>query len=102
MILHIIRHDGIDLHAIVQESHAALPVDLHFGHVFDPVLMLKGVWIQEGSLHELCYTLGTSSWGSWVLSSSSEGPGLPSSMLSPPGSLTAHFLLRLSPAGSCR
>ena len=63
MTLHIIRHDGIDLHAIVQESHAVLPIDLHFGIVFDPVPMLKGIWIQEGSLCELFYDLETSSWG---------------------------------------
>ena len=63
MTLHIIRHGGIDLHAIIQESHAALSVDLHFGYIFDPIPMLKGVWIQEGSLHELSYALGTSSQG---------------------------------------
>ena len=63
MILHIIRCDGIDLHAIVQESLAALPIDLHFGYIFDSMPMLKGVWIQEGSLLGSCYTLETSSWG---------------------------------------
>ena len=63
MTLYIIRHDGIDLYTIIQESHAALPIDLHFGYVIDPVPMLKGVWIQEGSLCELSYALGTSSWG---------------------------------------
>ena len=57
------RHDGIDLCTIAQESHAALPIDLQFGHVFNPMPMLKGVWIQEGSLCESCYALGTSSWG---------------------------------------
>ena len=63
VILHIIRCDGIDLCIIVQENHAALPIDLHFGHIFDHMPMLKGVWIQEGSLCGLCYALETSSWG---------------------------------------
>ena len=63
MILHIVGGDGVDLHAIVQQSLAALPIDLHFGHIFDPVPTLKGVWIQEGSLLRLGFALGTSSWG---------------------------------------
>ena len=38
--------------------------------------------------------------GSWALSSSSEGSGLPSLMPSPPCGLTAYFLCRLSLVGS--
>ena len=63
MILHIIRCDGIDLCTTVQESLTTLPVDLHFSYIFDPIPMLEGVQIQEGSLLESCYALGTSSWG---------------------------------------
>ena len=43
VILHIIRHDGIDLCVIVQERHTALPGDLHFSYIFNPMPMLKGV-----------------------------------------------------------
>ena len=56
VIPHIIRHDSIDLHAIVQESHAALSVGLHYSYIFNPV-------IEEGSLLGSYYALETSSLG---------------------------------------
>ena len=66
MILHIIRCDGIDFCAIVQESLTAFPVDLHFSYIFDPVPMLEGFQIQEGSLLGSCYASGTSLLGVWA------------------------------------
>ena len=52
-------HNGIYLHAIIKEGHTALSIDLHLGYILDPMPLLEGVRIQEGSLHVSPYTLGT-------------------------------------------
>ena len=65
MIFHEPLHNGVDLGAIVQESHAPLPIDSHPGYILDPVPLVKGVRIQEGSLHLASFTLGVSSWGTF-------------------------------------
>ena len=57
MSLYITAHYGIYLHAIIEESHAALSVDLHLGYIFDPIPMVEGIRIQEGSLCMLSYAL---------------------------------------------
>ena len=92
MITYIFRHDGVDLGAIVQESHTTLTIYIHFSYVFDPMPMLKGVQIQEGSLlGGLCLEnlyLGGSLMH-WLLL---EGSGLPSLSPSPPWHLTVSFL----------
>ena len=55
MSLHIARwHDGI---------YTALSIDLHLGYILDPMPLLEGVRIQEGSLCTLLYTMGTPSGG---------------------------------------
>ena len=58
MTLHITGCYGIYLCTIIKESHVALSVDLHLGYIFDPMPMLEGIRIQEGSLHTLTYALG--------------------------------------------
>ena len=63
MTLHITGCDGIYLCAIIEESHTALSIDLYFGYILNPIPMLEGIRIQEGSLIALPYTLGASSWG---------------------------------------
>ena len=50
MITYILRHDGVDLGTIVQESHTTLPIHPHSSYILDPMPSLKGVQIQEGSL----------------------------------------------------
>ena len=58
-------YNGVDVGAIVQESHASLTVDSYSGYVLDPVPSVKGVGIQEGSLCLAFYTLGVTSWGNF-------------------------------------
>ena len=61
-ITYIFRHDGVDLHPIVQESHTTLSINSHSSYILNPMPMLNGVWIQEGSLLGWLYALGTSVW----------------------------------------
>ena len=61
MALHITGHDSIYLHTIIEEGHTALPIDLHLGYIFDPIPMLEGIGIQEGSLLMLSYARGATS-----------------------------------------
>ena len=49
--------DGVDLGAIVQENHASLSIDSYPCYVLNPVPLIKGVGIQEGSLCLTFYTL---------------------------------------------
>ena len=57
--------NGVDLGAIVQESHASLPTGSYFGYVLDPIPSVKGIGIQEGSLHLAFYALDVPSWGTF-------------------------------------
>ena len=63
MITYIPQHDGTYLGTTVQEGHTAFPIYPHFSYVFDPIPLLKGVQIQEGSLQSGLYALETSIWG---------------------------------------
>ena len=38
-------HKGVDLGAIVQESHVSLPIDSYPGHILNPVSSVKGARI---------------------------------------------------------
>ena len=58
-------HNCVDLCVIVQESHVALPFDSYSGHILDPIPLVKGVRIQEGSLHLAFSTWGVLSWGTY-------------------------------------
>ena len=60
MITYVPWCDGIYLSTIVQEGHTTFPIYPHFSYVFNPIPLLKGVWIQEGSLQSSFYTLGAS------------------------------------------
>ena len=91
MITYVPQHDGIYLGTIVQEGQTTFPIYPYFSYIFDPVPLLKGVQIQEGSLQSGPYALGASIWGSsWCLLLS-EGSWLPSLMLSPPSCLTVSY-----------
>ena len=46
---------------IVQESYAALSINSYPGQDLDPIPSVKGVSIQEGSLHSAFYALGVPS-----------------------------------------
>ena len=61
-------YNGVSLCTIVQESHAALPMNPYPGYIFDPIPLVKGIGIQEGSLCLASYTLGTPSWGTFSMS----------------------------------
>ena len=50
MIAYVPWCDGIYLGTIVQEGHTTFPMYPYFSYVFGPVSLMKGVWIQEGSL----------------------------------------------------
>ena len=83
MILNKPWHNGADLGAIVQESHASLSIESYPGYILNPVPLIKGVGIQEGSLCLAFYTLGVLSWTPSVGSPLFEEPGLPSLAPSP-------------------
>ena len=63
MITYIPQCDGIYLGTILQEGHTTFPIYPHFSYVFDPIPLLKGVQIQEGSLWSSFYASGASVWG---------------------------------------
>ena len=67
MITYLPRHDGIYLGTIVQKGHTTFPIYPHFSYIFNPIPLLKGVQIQEGSLHIGFYTLGASVWGLFMV-----------------------------------
>ena len=56
-------HNDVDLGAIVQEGHASLSIDSYSGYVLNPIPLIKGVRIQEGSLYLKFYALGVLSSG---------------------------------------
>ena len=58
-------HNGVDLDAIIQESHASLSIDPYPGYVLNPVPLIKGIGIQEGSLCSGIYALGIPSWSTF-------------------------------------
>ena len=70
-------YSGVDLCAIVQESHATVSVDSHSGHVLNPVPLVKGVRIQEGSLHSVFYAWRIPSWGTFGMVAFSWGAQAP-------------------------
>ena len=63
----MLRHDGVDLGTIVQEGHTTIPIYPHSSYVFDPIPLLKGVWIQEGSLQSGFYASRASVWGLFMV-----------------------------------
>ena len=63
MTLYIAGCNGIYLHAIIKEGHTALSIDPHLGYILNPIPLLEGIRIQEGSLYALFYTFGTPSRG---------------------------------------
>ena len=56
-------NDGVDLCTIVQEGHAAHPIDSYPGHIVNPMPSGKG--IQEGSLVLTFHTWGVLPWGTF-------------------------------------
>ena len=62
-----IWHDSIYPHAIIEKVHTALSVNPYLGYIFDPIPLVEGIGIQEGSLHTVPYALGIPSWGTFSL-----------------------------------
>ena len=102
MITYVPRHDGIYLGTIVQEGHTTFPIYPYFSYVFNPIPLLKGVQIQEGSLWSGVYALGASIWGLLLCLLLSEGSRIPSLMPSPPSHLTVSYLWKSLQVGNCR
>ena len=67
----------VDLCAIVQEGHATLPIDSYSGHILNLVPSVKGVRIQEGSLHSMYYAWGVPSWGTFGVVTFPQGAQTP-------------------------
>ena len=67
MVFNVSWCNGVNLCTIVQVSHAALSINPYPGYVLDPVPSIKGVRIQEGSLHLAIYALGVLSWGTFSM-----------------------------------
>ena len=84
--------NNVNLCTIVQESHAALPVDSYSCYILDPISSVKGVQIQEGSLCLAFYAWSVSSWGTFGVTTFLEGLGLPSLVPFPLSSLQASHL----------
>ena len=47
-----IQCNGVYLFGIIKEGHAALSVNLYPGYIFNPIPMVQGIGIQEGSVLE--------------------------------------------------
>ena len=94
MITCILRHDGVDLGTIVQESHTTLPIYPQSSYVLNPMLTLKGVQIQEGSLWGGLYTLRASIWGPFAALGVVRGVQAPFMDVTPPCCLTVSFPLK--------
>ena len=67
MVFNVPWLNGVNLCAIVQESHAALSINSYPGYILNPVPLVKGVRIQEGSLCLAFYVLGNLSWGTFSM-----------------------------------
>ena len=51
-------HDSIYLHIIIEEGHTALSINPYLGYIFDPIPLVEGIGIQEGSLCTVHLCLG--------------------------------------------
>ena len=67
MITYVLWCDGIYLGTIVQEGDTTFPIYPHSSYVFNLIPLLKGVWIQEGSLQNGFYASRASIWGLYVV-----------------------------------
>ena len=63
VITYVLRHDGVDLGTIVQDSQTTLLIYPHSSYILSPMSLLKGVWIQEGSLWGGFHATTASIWG---------------------------------------
>ena len=61
MSLHVAGHNGIYLHAIIEQGHTTLSIDPHLGYILNPMPPLDRIRIQEGSMCALLYVLGAPS-----------------------------------------
>ena len=67
MILDKTLHNSIYLCDIIEEGHTALSINPYLGYVFDPIPLVEGIGIQEGSLCVMSYTLVVPSGGTFGL-----------------------------------
>ena len=65
MVFNVPWHNGVNLCAIVKENHAALSTNSYPGYILDPIPLVKGVMIQEGSPCLAFYALDILSWGTF-------------------------------------
>ena len=57
------QHHSVYLCTIIEESHAALSVNPYPSYIFNPIPLVEGIGIQEGSLCMMPYVLGVPFWG---------------------------------------
>ena len=67
MAFNVPWHNGVNMCAIVQESHAALSINSYPGYILNPVPLVKGIRIQKGSPYLALYTLSIPSWGTFAM-----------------------------------
>ena len=67
MIFDETQHNSMDLCTFIEESNTALSINPYLGYIFDPIPLVEGIGIQEGSLHVTSYVLGIPSRGSFGL-----------------------------------
>ena len=102
MITYVPWHDGIYLGTIVQEGHTTFPIYPHFSYIFDPIPLLKGVWIQEGSLQIGFYASGASVWGLFMALVIVRGVQAPFIDANPSFPFNFSFLWKSLQGGNCR
>ena len=93
MTFNISWFNGVNLHVIVLESHAALPIDFYSGYVLDHIPSIKGVRVQEGSQCTAVYILVSCPGAPLVWSPFPDGFSLPSLVPSPLSGLKMNLLL---------
>ena len=57
--------DGYYLCTIIKEGHTALSINPYPGYIFDPVPLVEGTGIQEGSLCMTPYALAVLPWSTF-------------------------------------
>ena len=62
-----ILSDGVYLCTVVTEGHTALSISPYLCYIFDPIPLVEGIGIQEGSLCMMPYALGNPFWGTFGL-----------------------------------
>ena len=83
MILNKTQCDGVYLCAIIEEGYTSLSVNPYPGYNFNPIPLMEGIRIQEGSLFTMPYALGILLWANFGMAAFPWGSQLPFSSTVP-------------------